>query len=33
MADKPDTPRERFTGHGSEWRETNLWPQEAAIAT
>ena len=26
-------PGERFTGHGAEWRDANLSPQEARIAT
>jgi heterodisulfide reductase subunit B len=28
-----DTPDERFTGHGAEWRDSNLSPQDAATAT
>ena len=34
MTDKITTqPGERFTGHGSEWRESRLSPQDAAVAT
>lgn len=30
---RPTQPGERFTGHGPEWRDSNLSPREAAIAT
>ncbi len=33
MTDKPTIEGERFTGHGSEWRASNLSPQDAARAT
>ena len=33
MASKKNNNGERFTGHGSEWRDSNLSPEDAMMAT